>query len=66
MLSNSVEFVLDDGNAHFDWNEIGMNYKFAFRFHFICRADLYTPKGAAVKYSEINRVANRPFRNPLL
>jgi len=29
MLSNSVEFVLDDGNAHFDWNEISVDHKFA-------------------------------------
>ena len=31
----------------------------------MCRADLCTPKGAAVKYSRIIR-ANRPFWNPLL
>jgi len=46
MLSNSVEFVLDDGNAHFDWNwnEIGMNYKFAVRFHSKCVARTYAPR----------------------
>jgi hypothetical protein len=47
MLSDSVELLLDDGNAHFDWNwnEIGMNYKFAVRFHFKFVARTYTPRG---------------------
>jgi hypothetical protein len=32
----------------------------------MCRTDLYTPKGAAVKYSDMNRVANSTSWNPLL
>ena len=34
MLSDSVELLLNDGNANLNWNEIGMNYKSAVRFHF--------------------------------
>ena len=44
MLSNSVEFVLDDGNAHFYWNEISVDNKFAVRFHSKCVARTYAPR----------------------
>ena len=34
MLSDLVELLLDDGNAHLNWNEISVNHKSAVRFHF--------------------------------
>jgi hypothetical protein len=34
MLPDSVELLFDDGNAHFDGNDIGMDHESAFRFHF--------------------------------
>lgn len=45
MLSDSVELLLDDGNAHLNWNEISVNHKFTIRFHFKFVARTYTPRG---------------------
>jgi hypothetical protein len=70
MLSDSVEFLLDDGNANLDgYNNFfsGMNHKSAVRFHSnLSHGLMRSLRSAAVKYSEMNSGANRPFWNPLL
>jgi hypothetical protein len=47
MLSNSIEFLLDDGYAYFDgYNNFfsGMKYKSAVRFHSEIVARTYAPR----------------------
>jgi hypothetical protein len=44
MLSDAVEFLLNDGNAHFDWNDISMDHKSAVRFHSEIVARTYAPR----------------------
>jgi len=44
MLPDSVEFLLNYGNTHFDRNEISMNHEFAIRFHSKCVERTYTPR----------------------
>ena len=48
MLPDSFEFLLDDCNAHFDWNDISVNHKSAVRFHYNLSHGLMHSKGVAV------------------
>jgi hypothetical protein len=51
MLSDSVEFLLNDGNSHFDWNEIRINHESTVRFHSnLSRGLMRSLRSAAVKY----------------
>lgn len=50
MLPDSVEFLLNYGDTHFDRNEISMNHEFIFRFHYNLSCGLIHPNGVAVNY----------------
>ncbi len=51
MLSDSVEFLLNDGNSHFDWNEIRINHESTVWFHSnLSHGLMRSLRSAAVKY----------------